>query len=329
MPILHGRVWSTPWCVEPRMQTFLAGLLRARLAPRPCWERELLTLSDGGTIALEWAPRDSRQRGLLLLLPGLAGAADADYVTMLRAAADRLRLRAVVLLPRGRHAPLTTARLYSALSHGDVGEALAMVRDREHGPLLAAGVSLGGLMLVHLLAEQGAGSPLSGALLLSAPLDVPACELHLRSERMLSRALCAALRRTLEGLPALHTAAGTSWRAARSLREFDASFTAPHWGFSHVDEYYSAACARRKLCEVRVPLLAVAAADDPLQPESALPLDNFSQSPCSALLLTARGGHIGFMTGWWPSRDPADHFVSRVAEQYFDAILSGSGADRS
>lgn len=77
---------------------------------------EVLRLSDGGQVALDWAELDgSQQRPVLLVLPGLTGGAQADYVRCLVAAARELGAHCVVFHNRGLGGlPLTVS---THLSH--------------------------------------------------------------------------------------------------------------------------------------------------------------------------------------------------------------------
>lgn len=68
---------------------------------------------------------------------------------------------------------LQSARLYSAVSDDDVTAALGVAaRAAPDGPLVAVGVSLGGVLLARHLAAAGNKSPVHAAMLISAPLDV-------------------------------------------------------------------------------------------------------------------------------------------------------------
>lgn len=135
----------------------------------------MLRLSDGGQVALDWVECTVEEpKAVLLILPGLTGSADADYVRCLAAAASALEARCVVFNNRGLGGlPLTTPRLYCAVSHNDLAEVVRAVRDASGDvPLLAAGVSLGGLILGHYLAEHGERALVHAALVVSSPLDV-------------------------------------------------------------------------------------------------------------------------------------------------------------
>ncbi|XP_004927636.1 phospholipase ABHD3 isoform X1 [Bombyx mori] len=326
VPVLQARYWPTPWCVESRMQTVLGSVLRSLFLPPLEYQREVVTLSDGGQVALDWANTGQGQaRGVLLVLPGLTGSVHADYVRCLAAAARDLRLDTVVYNNRGLGGlPLTTPRLYCALSHEDLAEVVRWVRERRGAaqPLLAVGVSLGGLILAHYLAAHGAAAAVDAALAVSAPLDVEAGAASM--ERGANRLLSRHMARNLRAAVRAHAALRADWAAvgaARSVREFDAAFTARHFGFSSAEEYYRAATLRDKLRRVRAPLLCLCAADDPFQPRAALPAEEAARSGRVALVVPHRGGHIGFLEGWWPAQEARSQYISRVARQYFSALL--------
>ena len=295
--------------------------------------RQVLRLSDGGQVALDWVAEPAGTRAVLLVLPGLTGCADADYVRCLAAAAARLRARCVVFNNRGLGGlPLTTPRLYCAVSHSDLAEVVRAVRAAAGDvPLLAAGVSLGGLILGHYLAEHGERAAVHAALVVSSPLDVVKGSEHMERaplNALLSYHMARNLRRTLAAHEPLREGPW-DWRRverARSVREFDAAFTTKHFGFGSVDAYYRAATLRDKLGRVRVPLLCLCAADDPFQPLAAIPVAEAEAAGARgarvALAVTARGGHIGFLEGWWPAQDAREQYIARLAAQYFEALLS-------
>lgn len=101
--LLREPYWPTPWCVEARLQTVLGSLLRSHCLPRRAFRREVLRLSDGGQVALDWAGEAACAPGrpVLLVLPGLTGGPHADYVRCLCAAAEALQADAVVFSNRG------------------------------------------------------------------------------------------------------------------------------------------------------------------------------------------------------------------------------------
>lgn len=74
MPTLELKFWPTFWCVESRVQTVFASLLRTQVLPQLKYRRELLTLHDGGEVALDWMDFDCKDDSpVTLILPGLTG----------------------------------------------------------------------------------------------------------------------------------------------------------------------------------------------------------------------------------------------------------------
>lgn len=284
----------------------------------------MVTLSDGGQAALDWVCGGG-ERAVVLVVPGLTGTTHAEYVRCLAGAAHELGARCVVVNHRGLGGvPLATPRLYSAVSHGDLADAVRAVAARAPSrPLLAVGVSLGGLILGQYLAAAGREARVHAALTVSSPLDVERAATAM--DRVSNAPLAWHMARNLRAAVRAHAALACHHAAvarARTVRQFDAAFTAAHFGFRSAEEYYSAATLRGKLARVAVPLLCLCAADDPFQPRAALPAAEARLTSRVALAITSRGGHIGFLEGLWPSRRSADQYIARLARQYFAALLA-------
>ena len=52
---------------------------------------------------------------------------------------------------------------------------------------------------------------------------------------------------------------------------------------------------------------------------TAIPIKAAEKSNFVAIVVTARGGHIGFLEGCWPTNK--DQYMSRIFGQYFSAAL--------
>lgn len=54
----------------------------------------------------------------------------------------------------------------------------------------------------------------------------------------------------------------------------------------------------------------------------AIPIRAAEKSTHVAIVITARGGHIGFLDGFWPNTK--DEYMARLFTQYFSATLLNS-----
>lgn len=145
----------------------------------PCWVffREILVLPDGGEVALDWMEEGCSKDGpCVILLPGLTGESQAEYVKCLVVAAKQSGLRVVVFNNRGLGGiELKTPRLYCASNCEDLSEVVKHVgKTVPKDSLGAAGISMGGLILGNYLVRKGeeARKYLAAAKIISAPWDV-------------------------------------------------------------------------------------------------------------------------------------------------------------
>ncbi|XP_029679738.1 phospholipase ABHD3 isoform X2 [Formica exsecta] len=332
IPLVQNKFWPTLWCFESRAQTIIASLLRSRILPPIKYRREILTLPDGGEVALDWAEKDcSVTSPIVIVLPGLTGGSQAEYVKCLVSAARKVGIRCVIFNNRGLGGlKLKTPRTYNAANYDDLTEVVEHVRKRHpHVPLGATGISMGGLILGNYLAQQGltARTKLKACLIISVPLNVFAATKSIEENYlnlMLNKHLASNLRRTVEQY---HTSDIGPFKSvdfdtllkSQTIREFDSHFTAKQFGYKNVDEYYRDATLDEKLHLIEVPTLCLNAADDPFQPLKAIPLKEISKTKNVAVVVTSRGGHIGFLEGFWPVKE--EQYMGKFFSQYFAAMF--------
>ncbi|XP_049814257.1 phospholipase ABHD3 [Schistocerca nitens] len=332
VPILKEKFWPTLWCFESRAQTVLASLLRSQLLPEILYRREILRLSDGGQVALDWLEDGCAPKSpIVIILPGLTGASQADYVKTLVRAANKLGLRVVVFNNRGLGGiSLKTPRTYCAANCEDLSAVIHHVQTlNPNVPLAATGISMGGLILGNYLAaeELAARKKFVAAMVISVPWNVFKGSESIEKpflNLMLNRHLCEGLCKLIEGAEELGI--DVPWdmneiRKSRTIREFDANFTVKQFGFKDVFDYYSQATLHNKLHKIAVPLLCLNAADDPFQPLDAIPVEAANNSKNVAMVITARGGHIGFLEGIMPAYQTETQYMSRLFSQYFSAVF--------
>ena len=292
-----------PWLTGD-LQTLRNFLLRPRidLAPWPA-ERLWLPVSGGDQLAASLHARDRLgERPLVVLIHGLSGCEDSIYV---RASARFwLSLGHPVLRLNLRGSQPSRPRCaghYHGGRSADPHDALDALLSRERAAarqgLILVGYSLGGNVLIKLLAEAGRQLPVRAAASVSAPIDLEATSerFHAPRNRLYLRWLLTLLKREATAPPAaLSDAERQAIQGARTVREFDDRFIAPRFGFDSAGDYYRRCSGLQFLPEIEVPLAALHADDDPWIPADAYAEAARVANPNLRVHLTQGGGHVGF-----------------------------------
>jgi hypothetical protein len=299
------------WLPGGHAQTIWAATLARRYrGALPVYRRERWTTPDGDFIDVDHlsnSPRNPGVRPLLVLFHGLEGSSASHYAQAFASAARARGWAFAVPHFRGCSGELNLApRAYHSGDHEEVAWILGRLRAIHHGPVVAAGVSLGGNALLRWAQEAGetASASVQAVAALCAPLDLTTSG-HaigrgfngLVYTRMFLRSMVPKALRKLAQYPGLFD--GERLRAARNLYEFDNLFTAPLHGFRDTDDYWARASARPQLARIRVQALVANALNDPFVPAASLPHAR-EAGCCVSLWQPAQGGHVGFPRGWPP-----------------------------
>ncbi len=320
------------WLTNRHAQTIFPTLPWSG-APRPALRREHLELPDGDITVVDWlaeGPETDLQAPTLIILHGLEGSADSPYARMLLKAAADKGWRAAVLhfrdcgdyrnrLPRRYHAGET----------GDVRYFLHLLRSEGfEGPLLAAGYSLGGNVLLKYLGESGTKTPLLAAAAVSVPFDLHDSAAALSSgfsklyQHHLIKRMKIAVRRKFAP-----DSAPFDWHrtmAARTFAEFDDAVTAPLHGFAGKDAYYDECSSINFLADIAVPTLVINATDDPFMTSAAIPPTE-KLSPAVELEVCSGGGHVGFVSGGTPWEP--DYYLPGRIVGFLAQRIAGAGGE--
>lgn len=307
------------WLPGPHLQTLWPVLCRRR--GKPPLHRERLELPDGDFLDLDWNGADAPDAPFVLLLHGLEGSSASPYAWGMLAAFRRRGWPAAVMHFRGCSGePNRLERSYHSGETGDLAHVVETLRRRGPGrPLFAAGVSLGGNVLLKWLGETGARTPLAGAAAVSVPFDLGRCGERLERglSRVYRRFLVREMRRSVRSKFGTRREspidlAGLS--RCRTFREFDDHVTAPLHGFEDAEDYYRQASSGPFVARIRIPVLIVQAKDDPFMPDDPLP----RPSPWVRIEAPSRGGHAGFVGGAVPGR--ARYWLDERVPAFFEEV---------
>ncbi|KAG9508982.1 Phospholipase ABHD3 [Fragariocoptes setiger] len=268
-------------------------------------------------------------RPIAILFPGLVGDSQTEYIRSLVPVAHMLGYKTCVFNNRSRGGTrLASPRLFCATNFDDVETVLKRLkRDHSKSRIVGIGISLGGIILCRYLATRGEKALVDAAMLVSVCFDfMEGCKsleqpgLNSALNQHLTRTLIRVVQENKEVLAPYYDIEQIS--NTKYLREFDSAFTRKMWGYEHVDDYHRDASNKDRLHLIRKPTLCVNAADDMFAPHSApyfaLPVEQIKNNPSMAMIITARGGHIGFMEG--NIGLPTNFFLERLLGQYLDAL---------
>ncbi|CAM2141050.1 Alpha/beta fold hydrolase [Pararobbsia alpina] len=252
--------------------------------------------------------RDADTPPLLVLFHGLEGNSSSHYALTTMALTQARGWRGVVPHFRSCSGPMNLApRFYHSGDSAEIDWILRRLRERHHGKLFAAGVSLGGNALLRWLGERGSDALgiVDAAAAISAPMDIPAGGHALSSGFNLVYARSFLKTMKVKSLQKLAQFPGLFDReamlSARTLHEFDDIVTGPLHGFKNADDYWQRASSIHLLTDIEVPTLVLNARNDPFLPAHALPT-HAQVSRMVELEQPETGGHVGFMTGGFPGR---------------------------
>jgi predicted alpha/beta-fold hydrolase len=327
------------WLPNKHVQTIVPSLFARR--PAVAFRRERWDTPDGDFIDVDWVVHGGEPRPtlatntaaetpaadapLLVLFHGLEGSSASHYASTLMAAAREYGWHGVVPHFRSCSGPLNRLpRFYHLADSNEVDWVLRRLRTVHRGPIAAAGVSLGGNVLLRWLGEQreDAAAIVSAAAAISTPIDVHAGGRALSQgfglvyTRNFLKTLKLKASQKLVQFPGLFDR--DAMLASRTMYEFDNVVTAPLHGFRNTDHYWSAATTRPLLPHIQVPTLVLNARNDPFLPAEALP-SRHEVSAAVELDQPRHGGHAGFMTGPFPGRiDWLSRRVLGYLEQHVD-----------
>lgn len=266
----------------------------------------------------------------LLLLHGLEGGLHSHYARGMLAEAQRRGWHATLLIWRSCGPELNLLpRFYHSGDTMDARMALEWILREEPDRLVVmAGISLGGNVLLRLLAEEGADAParLVGAAAISVPFDLSRSSRHIQRgfARVYQRHFVRSLRRKALAKLKLfesHFDRDAIVRAA-TLYDFDDNVTAPLHGFAGAEDYYARSSSLPVLDRIHTPTILVSAEDDPFLPPAVLEDVRTVARGNSHLELVflPKGGHVGFISGmpwrqkYWAEARAFEFLAARVAE---------------
>jgi len=322
--------YSPAWWLPGAHAQTMWGKLFRRLPPQPT-QRLRLNTPDGDFVDLHRLPSTQRDAPRVLILHGLEGTVRSHYAQGLLAEAARRGWAADLLIFRSCGDELNlTRRFYHSGETADVAFVIDhILSESPTQPLVAAGVSLGGNVLLKYLGEKSTSvsSQLKAAVGISVPYDLARSSRHIDRgfAKVYQRHFIRSLKRKtiakLERFPDLVDREELS--RIRTMYDFDQTLTGPLHGFSGADDYYNRSSSLGWLSRISIPTLLFNAVDDPFMPPDVLSdvRGVAARNPVLEVDFPPHGGHAGFIAGRNPFRPfyyaerRACEFLARKLEQ--------------
>jgi predicted alpha/beta-fold hydrolase len=289
------------WLRSPHLQTLWPVFFKKRHPLELTAEQ--VELDDGDFIDLRWSKKTSDKT--VLVLHGLEGSLESHYVNGIIFQLEQSGYKPVLMHFRGCGGSMNRlARAYHSGETGDVATIVEHIKNKTgEYPFAAIGFSLGGNVLLKWLGESGESNPLHKAVAVSVPfrLHDAAKRLEKGISRIYREHLLDSLKKTyIEKFKNITSPLNIDVQQLKSFWDYDDKVTAPLHGFAGAQDYYDQCSSRQFLQHIKVPTRIIHSSDDPFMFDETVP-DREELSRSIDFLLTAHGGHVGFISGTGPA----------------------------
>ncbi len=293
-----------PFLKNGHLMTIVPALWNRRLPPikTPSFDRLFQVKPHVQVLANCHFAEDAKSRPTLIILHGLEGSSNTPYVLGLTHKALEQGMNVVRLNLRncGNTLHLTPTLYNAGLSEDLIAVATELTERDGLQNLFAAGYSLGGNIVLKAASELGADghAMFKGICAISPALDLAACVdsmekgLNRFYEQRFLIGLKDKIRMKHKLFPSLYDV--SKLKNVTTLRGFDDVYTAPDAGCGDSAEYYEQASALRIIENSQVPILIIAAQDDPIVPFQSFASPKLN-APNITMLTPEYGGHSGFL----------------------------------
>src|SRR5271157_2769448 len=294
------------WLRSGHAQTIAAAFVPRTFAQAALEERLFRVDSETQLKGVcHWQEGKRRELPVIVIVHGLEGSSDSNYA---RGIADKAHARGFHAVRMNQRncggTERLTPTLYNSGLSGDYRAVLLELIAEGFQKIFFVGYSMGGNLVTKMAGEFGEAAPkeLRGVAAVCPAMDLAACADALEKmqnylyERHFVEGLLARYRRKAELYPERYSRNGVG--RVRTVREFDDAITAPAFGYKDAAEYYEAAGAKKVIGEMRVPLLLIAAQDDPFVPYESFLKAKVGENPWIRFVTPRNGGHCGFISRW-------------------------------
>jgi predicted alpha/beta-fold hydrolase len=314
-------------------------------------------------LALSFPPQGhDRSKPLYLVLHGMNGGTTDGYIRDLAWRRNHAGSTVAVMVARGfMGSPLRGHELFHGARWSDVHAAAGALRKAlgRNQLLVGVGYSMGAIVVANYAVKSGSDCALDAAVAISGALECRVEQNYTRAQKLWQPMVAALLRLAYfdRFLPQLASKLSESeilgYQRATHVVGLDQYASALYNGYSSLQEFYSDMGALGdiplsemdrphvssltkppQLVKLSTPLLVLHALDDPLSTWRTVAANRGIMHPHNlvqaadnlVMLLTERGGHVGWPMGWRPHRRGWE-FMNDVAAGFAEAIAKATMED--
>ena len=306
MPLIENINYQPPFIYRnTHFNTIYTALLRPLFQIK--YERERIEMPDGDFVDLDWSRVGSDN--LLICVHRLEGHARKPYIRGMMHYFNQQHNGAAGWDAMGinlRSCSGEDNRLLSGYHSGNSEDldwiVNSIIAEKKYKKIVIIGFSIGGNIVLKYAGEKGTNIPLevTHVLGLSVPTELTSCSLEFEKSKnwiYLQQFLLSLKPKALnkaKRFPGSFDLKKTL--KARTFREFDSAYTGPINGFEDCFDYWEKASCLPLLKNITIPTLLINAKDDTFLAPECFPYEVAQQNPHFHLEITAKGGHLGFMS---------------------------------
>jgi predicted alpha/beta-fold hydrolase len=324
------------WCRGGRAQTLVQSL---KQKPKKSYERELLMLSDGVEVALDWKYTSNMNdnTSIILCLHGLGGDSNSRYIQTFTQTCVEKGYRVVVYNRRGHGMVSLIPKKKTNIKPkifprhcnlDDMNEVVNhIVKKYKNSDKYMIGFSCGANLLVKYL-SQDIDIPFKASASISNGYQIyRGTSLLKQNDRICDGIVTQFLKDILKQGRINDVAVLASEynieldikgiMNSKSLHTLEELLIVKAYGYTSLEEYYNADSCHMTIKNVNSPLLCIANKDDPLVHKDMIetPILAAEHNPNIITVVTERGGHVGWIEGF--TKEP---WYSKVFFEYIASI---------
>lgn len=289
---------------------------------------EMFDFPNGGKCILDWYSFKTRSVNyhpevIVMVVPGTNTPSNSNYLEDLAVDLLNNNYQAVLFSPRVNqerfHAP--TEGYWDTLK--DLHDAIEHVRTKQPGhKIMLVGHSYGGNTVCNYLARYSENPGVMGGISLANPFDIATVSNRILGtliDKWLMKGIIIKAQLHREYLETIKDKFMFNVDAivgAKSFQTFEREFIMKAMGFKDLVEYYDGTSSSKILTKIKHPCLLVNSLDDPFIDRKILPMNIHNENPNVILVLTQKGGHLGWVEGIIKQ----NRWSTRVILEYISAV---------